>query len=300
MANPELNDTTVGTLLADATDRLRIAGSPTPRLDSEVLVAHAAGRDRAWVLAHPEAALETGTADWLRAALDRRMAGEPIAYIRGFKEWRSLRILTDSRALIPRPETELLAEAAMAEIEERLARDGAPVVAWEVATGSGAVAVALGIRFRSALALERLALIASDLSPDALELAAENLALHGVGEMVTLACADLLGQAGDSLPLPDVVAANLPYVASDEVDARQGSLGYEPRVALDGGTDGLALLRRLLDELPTRAAPGAVIFLEIGVGQVDAIADLAPAGTRVSVVPDLAGLDRVVRIGMPD
>lgn len=300
MATPEPNDTTVGTLLADATDRLRIAGSPTPRLDSEVLVAHAAGRDRAWVLAHPEAALETGTADWLRAALDRRMAGEPIAYIRGFKEWRSLRILTDSRALIPRPETELLAEAAMAEIEERLARDGAPVVAWEVATGSGAVAVALGIRFRSALALERLALIASDLSPDALELAAENLALHGVGEMVTLACADLLGQAGDSLPLPDVVAANLPYVASDEVDARQGSLGYEPRVALDGGTDGLALLRRLLDELPTRAAPGAVIFLEIGVGQVDAIADLAPAGTRVSVVPDLAGLDRVVRIGMPD
>lgn len=300
MATPERTDTTVGTTLADATDRLRIAGSPTPRLDAEVLVAHVAGRDRAWVLAHPEADLEPVVADGLRGALDRRLAGEPIAYIRGFKEWRSLRILTDPRALIPRPETELLADAAMAEIAERLARDGAPIVAWEVATGSGAVAVALAIRFRSALALRRLALIASDVSPDALELAAENLALHGVEGVVTLACADLLGQAGGSLPLPDVVVANLPYVASAEVDARQGSLGYEPRVALDGGPDGLALLRRLLEELPARAAPGAVAFLEIGVGQVDVISDLAPAGWRVTVVPDLAGLDRVVRLGMPD
>src|SRR5918995_1603731 len=184
MATPERTDTTVGTTLADATDRLRIAGSPTPRLDAEVLVAHVAGRDRAWVLAHPEADLE---------------------------------------------------------------------------------------------------------------LAAENLALHGVEGVVTLACADLLGQAGGSLPLPDVVVANLPYVASAEVDARQGSLGYEPRVALDGGLDGLALLRRLLEELPARAAPGAVVFLEIGVGQVDVISDLAPAGWRATVVPDLAGLDRVVR-----
>ena len=90
--------------------------------------------------------------------------------------------------------------------------------------------------------------------------------------------ADLLGPAGGSLPLPDVVIANLPYVASAEVDARQGSLGYEPRVALDGGPDGLTLLRRLLDELPTRAARGATVLLEIGVGQVDAIAALAPPG----------------------
>ena len=121
-----------------------------------------------------------------------------------------------------------------------------------------------------------------------------------MGGLVTLARADLLGPAGGSLPLPDVVIANLPYVASAEVDARQGSLGYEPRVALDGGPDGLTLLRRLLDALPTQAARGATVFLEIGVGQVDAIAALAPPGWSVSVVPDLAGLDRVVRLGMPD
>ena len=188
---------TVGRVGSDAIDRLRASGSPTPRLDAEVLLAHVACRNRAWVLAHPEAELEADAVHAFRAALDRRLAGEPIAYIRGFKEWRSLRIRTDQRALIPRPETELLAEATIAEIAERLTRDGEPLVAWEVATGSGAVAAALAIRFRSALALGRLTLIASDASPEALELAAENLALHGVAGAVTLACADLLDPAGD-------------------------------------------------------------------------------------------------------
>jgi len=290
----------VGSTLRAATEQLRASGSPTARLDAEVLLAHVTGRDRAWVLAHPEVELEAAAALELHAALARRAAGEPIAYIRGFKEWRSLRILTDPRALIPRPETELLAEAATAEIAERLTRDREPMVAWEVATGSGAVAVALALRFRSSLALQRLTLVASDVSPDALELTAENLELHGVAGLVTLACTDLLAPAGDSLPLPGVVIANLPYVASAEVDARGGSLGYEPRVALDGGPDGLTLLRRLLESLPTRAARGATVFLEIGVGQVDAVAALAPPGWSVSVVPDLAGLDRVVRLGMPD
>jgi release factor glutamine methyltransferase len=295
-----LSDRGIGPSLTDATERLRVAGSPTARLDAEVLLAHVTGRDRAWVLAHPEAVMDADAAVALRSAVERRAGGEPIAYIRGFKEWRSLRILTDPRALIPRPETELLAEAAMAEIADRPARDGEPIAAWEVATGSGAVAAAVAIRFRSALALRRLTLVASDVSPDALELAAENLALHGVGSLVTVACTDLLDPAGVSLPLPDVVVANLPYVSSSEVDARLGSLGHEPRIALDGGPDGLMLLRRLLGGLPVSTAPGAAVFLEIGVGQVDAIAALAPSGWSISVVPDLAGLDRVVRLSMPD
>jgi release factor glutamine methyltransferase len=292
--------TTVGPFLADATERLRAAGSPSARLDAEVLLAHVTGRDRAWVLAHPEASLDAEAAGALRTALDRRAAGEPIAYIRGFKEWQSLRIQTDPRALIPRPETELLAQATMAEIAARLTRNAEPVVAWEVATGSGAVAVALAIRFRSALTLGRLALIASDASPEALELAAENLAAHGVAGLVSLACADLLEAAGGSLPRPDVVVANLPYVASAEVDARQGSLGYEPRIALDGGPDGLALLSRLLGELPTSVALDATVLLEIGAGQVAGIEAMAPLGASVTVVPDLAGLDRVVRVDMAD
>lgn len=277
--------------LASATDRLR-ATSPTPRLDAEVLLAHLIGRDRSWLLAHPEAAVD-GAA--FETVVERRAAGEPVAYIRGFKEWHSLRIRTDPRALIPRPETELLADAAIAEIEARLG-DG-PVVAWEVATGSGAVAVAIALRFRDAADV---ALIASDISTDALALAAENLADHGVTDRLTLLEADLLASAGVTQPRPDLVIANLPYVASAEVDERSGSLGYEPQVALDGGPDGLALLRRLFEELPTRAAPAAAVLLELGVDQVDAIRSLAPAGASVSVVPDLAGLERVVRIGLPD
>jgi release factor glutamine methyltransferase len=282
---------TVADALRAATDRLRDA-SPTPRLDAEVLLAHVTDRERSWLLAHPEADVE-GTA--FEALIERRANGEPVAYIRGFKEWHSLRIRTDPRALIPRPETELLADAAIVEIHDRLARG--PAVAWEVATGSGAVAIAIARHFMAAAV--SLELVATDISADALALAAENLAAHGVAG-VTLERADLLEPAGDTLPRPDVVVANLPYVASAEVDERRGSLGFEPRVALDGGADGLDLLRRFVAELPEKAARWATAFLELGVGQVDTIRSLAPAGASVTVVPDLAGLDRVVRLDLPD
>lgn len=288
----------VGSALTRAVRRLRAAGSPSPRLDAELLVAHVAGRERSWVLAHPEAALADAAA--LDRLLERRAGGEPVAYLRGFKEWRSLRIRTDGRALIPRPETELLADGAIAEIERRLARDDNEVVAWEVATGSGAVTLALALRFGEKVSADRLRLIATDLSADALDLAASNLIEHGVAKRVHLVLADLLGPAGDALPLPDVVVANLPYVPSAEVDERHGSLGFEPRIALDGGPDGLELLRRLLGQLGERAARGAVCVLEIGVGQAPAVRSLAPDGASVSVVLDLAGRDRVVRIEMPD
>ena len=281
----------LGAALAAGVERLRSAGSPTPRLDAEVLLAHVAGRDRSWVLAHPEATFDSEAFD---ALIQRRARGEPIAYLRGFKEWHSLRILTDARALIPRPETELLADAAIAEIEDRLR---GRVSAWEVATGSGAVAVAMALRFGSELESGALTLIASDISIEALDLATENLAAHGVRERVTLRQADLIPEAAPRL---DVIVANLPYVSSEEVDARQGSLGFEPRVAVDGGPDGLSLLRRLMSDLPARAAPGATVLLEIGSDQQKAVESLAPAGASVSVVPDLAGLDRVIRLRMPD
>jgi release factor glutamine methyltransferase len=286
---------TIGDALAAATRLLRDAGQPTPRLDAEVLLAHVTGRDRTWLLAHPEASLEA--ADAFDAAVERRAAGEPVAYIRGFKEWRSLRLTTDARALIPRPETELVVEEAEAEIAARLERGS--VVAWDLATGSGAIALAMALDFGNALADGRLRLIATDVSAAALELAAENLTAHGVDGLVELQHADLLAPAGDGLPRPDVVTANLPYVSSAEVDARVGSLGFEPRIALDGGPDGMDLLRRFLREAPDRAAPGATLVLELGVDQVGAVQALTPTGASVAVVPDLAGLDRVVRIDLP-
>ena len=287
-------------LVAGATERLRVAGSPTPRLDAELLVAHAFGRDRTWLLAHPDAALDEATAATLAAWLQRRAGGEPVAYIRGFKEWLSQRVITDPRALIPRPETELLAEAAIDEIAARLVRDTEPVAAWDVATGSGAVTLALAVRFRTALALGRLRLAASDLSPEALELASENLAAAGVGGLVALGGGDLLDPPVLPAPLkPDVVVANLPYLTTEEATSGEGSLRFEPRAALDGGAEGLDVIRRLLAQLPDRLAAGGTALLEIGAGQADAVRELVgslPMEADAGTLRDLAGVERVVRI----
>lgn len=291
MAAPE---PTIGEVLLGATDQLRAAGSSSPRLDAEVLLAHVLGRERTWLLAHPDEPVPRLGA--FRSLVERRAAGVPVAYLRGGKEWRSLRILTDARALSPRPETELLVEAALDELDRRLL--AGPVVAWEVATGSGAVTVALAVERAEALRAGRLRLIASDLSTDALALAAENLAEHRVAELVELHHADLLEPAGMALPRPDLVVANLPYVPSAELDAAGPFLAHEPRMALDGGADGLDVIRRLLADLPGRVAPGATILLEVGAGHADAVASLAPAAAAVEVVADLAGVGRVVRIGM--
>jgi release factor glutamine methyltransferase len=259
------------------------------------------GRDRAWLHAHPGAELAAADAQALVAWVERRAAGEPIAYIRGFKEWLSLRIATDRRAMIPRPETELLAEAAISEIAARLVRDEAPVDAWEVATGSGAVALAITLRFRAAIALGRLRLAASDLSAEALELASENLAAHGVGGLVTLACGDLLEPAAVRAGRADLLIANLPYLTSAEVDLGIGSLAWEPPRALDGGADGLELLRRLIAALPDCLSPDGVALLEIGRGQTQDVRDAVAAlslRTAVTTLPDLAGIERVVRIAL--
>ncbi len=285
-------------LVAGATARLRASNSPSPRLDAELLVAHAFGRDRTWLIAHPEAILEPSAMARLSDWIERRAAGEPIAYLRGFKEWLSLRLATDRRALIPRPETELLAGAAISEIAARLASNEAALAAWEVATGSGAVAVALALRFRAALSLGRLRLTVSDLSPEALELAAENLSSHGVARGVSLACGDLLDPAPRDARF-DLLLANLPYVPSTEVDAGGGSLAWEPRLALDGGPDGLDVVRRFVAALPGKLAPGGVALLEIGAGQADGVRQLVAElrmPSSVSALRDLAGIERVLRV----
>lgn len=290
-----------GDLVGWATGVLRQAGIPSPRLDAELLVGHAFGRERAWVHAHPESQLDANAAAALAGWVARRAAGEPVAYIRGFKEWLSLRVATDRRALIPRPETELLAEAAISEIAARLVRDDEAVVAWEVATGSGAVALAIALRFRTALSLGRLRLAASDLSSEALELAAENLAAHGVGGLVTLACGDLLDPAAVPGRRADLVVANLPYLTSEEVDAGVGSLAWEPSRALDGGRDGLDVLRRIIAQLPDHLGKGGVALLEIGRGQAQAVRDEIDAvrmRAAVTTLPDLAGIERVVRVAL--
>ena len=295
----EAGGPTASRLLTAAAERLRRSGSPSPRLDAELLVSHAFSRDRAWLHGHADAELPAEAAFALAGWVSRREAGEPIAYIRGFKEWLSLRVRVDERGLIPRPETELLAELAIGEIASRLTRDDAPILVREVGTGSGAVALALALRFRSAVRLQRVRLVASDIAPDALELAAENLAAGGVMELVTLVCADLISDVANGQLLPDLIIANVPYVPAAELDAATGSLRYEPRLALDGGSDGLDVLRALLGQLPEFLAVGGVALLEIGAGQGPSVRnaiDLLPMRAAVTALPDLAGIERVIRV----
>jgi release factor glutamine methyltransferase len=287
----------VDRILADATRRLTEAGSPTARLDAEVLLAHVAGRDRTWLLGHPEASITH--VDAYRRLVERRIAGEPVAYLRGFKEWRSLRLRTDARALSPRSETELLVDVARDEIIARLDR-GLTVTAWDLGTGSGAIAVALGLELLNELRGGRLRLIASDASQAALELARENLADHGLDRLVELRAGDLLAAGGDDGARPDIVTANLPYVRSADVDAAGSSLAHEPRLALDGGPDGLDSIRRLLDGIHGHVASGATLALEVGIGQAPAVRALAPSGSTATELADLAGIARFVVIRLAD
>ncbi len=304
LTGPTSTAPTVGALLASAASRLEAAGCGAPRLDAELLMAVALGIDRVGVLAHPEAPVGMGAAGAFEASLGRRVAGEPVAYIRGFREFHGLVITTDSRALVPRPETELLVDEAIAEIGARLTATPRPAGApplriADVGTGTGAVAIAVIAALRKRRMDEHVELVAVDVSPDALDLARENAASHGVADRMWF-------RAGDLLPVGDaryeVVCANLPYVATDALAGLAPDLAYEPVLALDGGPDGLDVIRRLLERLPQVLAFDGVALLEIGADQgatiVDAVVGLLP-GWTCAVRTDLAGLPRLARVTRP-
>jgi release factor glutamine methyltransferase len=291
----------VDELLREATGRLRESGSATPRLDAEVLLAATLDLDRTRVIAHADAPVGDERASAFRAAVGRRAAGEPVAYIRGIKEFFGLAFVVDRRALIPRPETELLVDLGSREVTARLAdpsrrRTDPPIRVLDVGTGSGAVAVALAVTLRRRRMERSTTVLATDTSGDALELAAENVAAHAVADVVILRHADLA--PADAAPF-DVVLANLPYVRRDAMDRLPAATGFEPRAALDGGGDGLEIIRRLLDRLPALLSPGGAAFLEIGGDQLGGIERAVAerlAGWRCEVARDLGGLPRVARI----
>jgi release factor glutamine methyltransferase len=296
---------TVRELLDVGIARLRDGGSESARLDAELLLAHALDTDRTGILAHPEAPVGDGAAARFESALDRRADGEPVAYIRGVKEFHGLAFGVDERALIPRPETERLVELVELEVARRLI--GAPRAAnaprlrvIDVGVGTGAVAVTLAVLLRRRGMLDEVAITASDVSEDALQLARENAVAHAVGDRITFETADLI-PGHDTTPW-DVVAANLPYVRSDALPNLPRAAGFEPAMALDGGPDGLRLIARLLDQLPGTLAHEGVALLEIGGDQGQAMRDLAAArlpGWSCELETDLGGLPRVAVLRRP-
>jgi len=252
--------------------------SGLPRREAEILLQSVLHRDRAYLIAHAQEAVESSKALAARAWFSRRRSGEPIAYIVGVREFYGLPFRVCSDVLIPRPETELLVELA-------LGRAGPHARVLELGTGSGAVAIALWSK-RSDLKIT-----ASDVSQAALEVARRNADAHGADiEFVQSNWFEAIG------PGPfDLIASNPPYVAESDPHLKQGDLRFEPRLALLGGDDGLACLRAIAAQARYHLRPGGQLILEHGYDQGQSCAALLRelGYAEVSDFRDLAGLPRV-------
>lgn len=265
---------------------LKERGADSPRLTAEVLLANVLSSDRIFLYTHGDRPLSQEERDAYRALLVRRAGGEPVAYITGEKEFFGRPFAVGPGTLIPRPETELLVEEAL-----RLLRlpgsPEAPVIA-DIGSGSGCIGVTLLAEFPGAIGT------AVDTSPAAAAATLANARRHGVAERLTVVAGDL------SSPLADgacaLLAANLPYIPSDRIPTLAPEVLREPHEALDGGPDGLALIRRLIDDLPRVLAPGGWCLLEVDETHGEAASRLVVGrpfrGLRV--LPDMAGRDRII------
>lgn len=296
---------TVRELLTEGLARLLAGGSESARLDTELLLAHALDTERTAILAHPEAPVGETAADRYRTALARRETGEPVAYIRGFKEFHGLALGVDERALIPRPETERLVDLAEAEIVRRLTgaprpADGPRLRIIDVGVGCGAVAVAIAVALRRRGMLDEVEITATDVSADAVVLATENAVAHAVADAIRLREADLL--PGWEVRRWDLVLANLPYVRTAAMADLPRATTFEPRLALDGGPDGLAVIARLIDLLPASLEADGWAMLEIGGDQEAELRSLVAERLpdwSCTVERDLGGLPRVAVLAPP-
>ena len=275
---------TIASALQAATERLR-ATSPTARLDAEILLAHVGDMSRATLLARLSDPLPASAHTRFEQLVTRRHAGEPVAYLTGEREFFGLSLKVDQRVLVPRPETELLVEVALRASARFADRDEIRVA--DIGVGSGAIAVALAVHLR------RARVWAVDLSSAALDVARANAERHGVAQRVIF----LQGNGLAPLPGPvDLLVSNPPYTILSEVD--DNVRRHEPHLALDGGPDGLDMIRELIDAAPAFLR-GGVMLVEIGAWQGAAVAAMARAAFRGGVVTlhqDLAGLDRLVEV----
>lgn len=281
---------TIGRLLTWTTDYLKQHGADSPRLDAEVLLAHARGCQRIELYTAFDAEVSDDVRAAFRELVKRRAAGTPVAYLVGKREFYSLSLRVTPDVLIPRPETEFLVIAALDEIK-RLKPESQPTVV-DVGTGSGAIAIAIA---RHAPAAR---VTAIDISPAALAVAKENAAAHGVGERIALVCGDLL----DALPGGehfDIVVSNPPYIGESELPSLAREVkDHEPRRALIAGPTGLEVITRLIPQAAERLRPGGLLILEISPMLERYVRDLLAADGRFepgATAKDLAGLARVVK-----
>jgi release factor glutamine methyltransferase len=265
--------------------------SDTPALDASVLIAQIVNKPRTWVMAHPEIVLTHQQKKQLDDSLLRLEAGEPFPYVLGHWEFFGLDLDIAPDVLIPRPETELLVEKALAWLRGSLARR---TVA-DVGTGSGAIALSL------AMNMPDVRVLATDLSFQALQVARRNAIKLDVNDRVDLVQCDLLPHPPGPLATGrhfDLICANLPYIPTESLRGL-AVFGREPSLALDGGSDGFEVIRRLLEISPQWLAPDGRMLLEIestrGTQAVSLVYDLLP-GATIHLHRDLAGQDRLLEI----
>lgn len=268
-----------------ARSRLERAGVDDASLESEIILRHALRIDRAAFFAALEEHPDAAGLDRARSLVDRRAMGEPLPYILGRREFYGLDLLVTPAVLIPRQETELIVDAII-----ETAAGWPAVTLADVGTGSGAIAVAAAVNLPSCR------VYATDISEAALRVAATNRRMHAVEDRVELRHGDLL----EPLDAPvDLIASNPPYVMTGEIEALAREISREPVQALDGGPDGLRVMRRLFEQAPAALNPGGAILVEIDPRQLRAVASLAARafpGGRVSHRLDLAGRPRVVAV----
>jgi release factor glutamine methyltransferase len=252
-------------------------------LECELLLRHVLGISRTQLYLGLDRKLSPSQEEAFWQLVKRRLSGEPAAYITGRGEFYGLDFCVDRRVLIPRPESELLVEKALS-----LAQNHPLSTIAEVGTGSGAIAITL------ALELPQTKIYATDISASALEVALINCQRQGVIDRVYLLCGNML----DPVPEPvDLIVANLPYVRKSELTG----VRFEPRLALDGGRDGMKRIRQLCRQLGGKLRPGGFLLLEVGQGQgkevTALLSGLFPNG-KIEVMPDLSGIERVVGLSL--
>ncbi len=267
-------------VLRGAESYLAARGVDSPRLNAEHLLARSLGLKRMELYLQFDRPLGEQDRAPLRDMVKRRGAREPLQHILGTAEFHGHTFACDRRALIPRTETEQLVEIAL----DLVRALPAPAIL-DAGTGSGVIALTLALELPSA------EVHATDTSPEALTLAAENSARHALADRVAFSYADLLPETGGPFTL---VVANLPYIPSSEIPGLQPEVAHDPAAALDGGPDGLEIIRRLIERAPARLSPGGALLLEIGLGQADAVAALLEASKfrDISIRADYQGIPR--------
>ena len=289
---------TIQKLLEQGVQRLVEAGQKSnrsARLDAQVLLSSVLDIERPLLYAYPEREVAAEQARQYLALIARRAQGEPVDYLLGQSEFYGLDFQVDKRVLIPRPETELLVEAALAAVRDRLARGSVPIVA-DIGTGSGAIPITLAVQEPHLPYL-----YATDISTDALEVARLNSQRHSVESRIRFLQGDLLAP----LPEPvDMLTANLPYVGTDEMDVLAADVyAYEPHLALFSGPRGLDLLEQFFAEAqrPGVLKENALLLLEIGYQQREPLTHLLhniwPNAT-ITFQKDYAGWDRLLQVAL--